>query len=147
MMMDRNGLVTGRIGGTLNVPSNLGVRPQQSPGPGGLAGGEDSNEGPGPAVSEVDGRSSPGGPRFTEWYCGNGGSWGFPPQQPVPPGFTIPMVGPNFLIGPPLPGVVRFNHANQGGMVIAGGGLPLGGLPMSPHHLFLSPAAGSGPKL
>lgn len=141
-MMDRNALVTGRIGSMLNVPSNLGVRPQQSPGPGSLAGGEDSDEGPRVPMLGENGPSSSGGPRTMEGYYRNGGIlWGFPPQQPVPQGVSIPVMGPNFLISPSLPSV-RFNHINQGGAV-AGGGPPLGGLPMSPHHL----SPGSGPKL
>ena len=145
-MMDRNALVTGRIGGILNGPANLlGVRPQQSPGPGSLAGGEDPNEAPRFPIPEENGPSSSGGPRLVEGYYGNGGLWGFPAQQPIPPGVTMPIMGPNFLIGPPLPSV-RFGHINQGG-VVAGGGLSLGGLPMSPHHSYLSPTAGSGPKL
>jgi len=147
--MDRNALVTGRIGGMLNVPSNLGGRPQQAPGPGGMANEEDSNEDHGPRMPEDTGPLSPGGPRFMEGYYGSGGLWGFP-SQPLPPGVTIPMMGPNFPIGPlPHPGV-RFNHVSQGGVVTGGGALPLGGLPMGPlppHHLYMSPTAGSGPKL
>jgi hypothetical protein len=143
-MMDRNALVTGRIGSVLNVPSNLGGRPQQSPGPGGTTNGEDSIEDHGPHMSEES------GPRFTEGHNGSGGLWGFPSQQPLPPGVTMPMIGPSFPIGPPLHPGVRFNHINQGGMVAGGGVLPVGGLPMgplSPHHLYMSPTAGSGPKL
>lgn len=143
--MDRNALVTGRIGGTLNVPSNLGARPHPSPGLGSSVGGEDLNEGPGLRVSEENGALSPGGPRFTEGHYGNGGLWGSPPQQHIPPSVTIPMMGLNFLTGPPLPSV-RFNHISQG-VVGVGGGLNLGGLPMSAHHLYLSQTAGSGPKL
>ena len=139
-MMDRNALVTGRIGGILNGPANLGIRAQQSPGPGGLAGGEDSNEGGGVPMSEENGGSSVGGPRFIEGYYESGGLWGFPPQQPVPPSVAIPMMGPNFLMSPPLPNV-RF------GGVVAGGGPPFGGFPTSAHYSYLSPTAGSGPKL
>lgn len=137
-MMDRNALVTGRIGGMLNMPSNVGVRPQQSPGPG----EEGSNEGSGSPRSEENGLSSPGGLRSMEGYYGSGGLYrGLSLQQPIPPGVAIPMMGPNVWAGPPLAGV-RFNHINQGG-----GGPPLGGLPMSPYQLYLSPTAGSGPKL
>jgi hypothetical protein len=93
-MMDRNALVTGRIGSVLNVPSNLGGRPQQSPGPGGTTNGEDSIEDHGPHMSEES------GPRFTEGHNGSGGLWGFPSQQPLPPGVTMPMIGPSFPIGP-----------------------------------------------
>jgi len=134
-MMDRNALVTGRIGGVLNVPSNLGGRPLQSPGPIGMANGEDSNEDHGLRMSEES------GPRFV---YGSGGLWGFPPQQPLPPGVTMPMMGPNFPIGPPPHPGVRFNHLSQGGV------LPLGGLstgPLPSHHLYMSSTAGSGPKL
>jgi hypothetical protein len=145
-MMDRNALVTGRIGGIFNGPPNPGVRSQQSPVPGSLAGVEDSNEGPGLPISEEIGAPSPGGPRFMDGYYWNGGLRGFPAQQPVPPGVTIPSMGPNFLIGPPHPSV-RFGHINQGGVVAGGGLIPLGGFPMSPHHSYLSPTAGSGPKL
>lgn len=147
-MMDRNALVTGRFGGIHNAPYNIGARPQQSSGLGAAAGGEDPNEGPGLRASEDIRPPSPGGPRFAEGYYGNGGLWGFP-LQPVPPGVTIPMMGPNVLVGPPSHPSVRLNHINQGG--VAGGGvLPPGGLPMgvwSPHHLYMSPTAGSGPKL
>lgn len=142
--MDRNALVTGRIGGVLSMPSNLGGRPQP---PGN---GEDPSENHGLRMSEESGSSSPGGPRFMEGYYGSGGLWGFPSQQPLPPGVTIPMMGPNFPIGPPPHPGVRFNHIGQGGGVAGGGMHPLGGLPMgplSPHHLFMPPTAGSGPKL
>lgn len=149
IMMDRNALVTGRIGGIHNTPSNIGARPQQSPGLGTAVGGEDPNKSPGLRAPEENRPSSPGGPRFAEGCYGNGGLWGFPLQQPVLPGVTIPMMGPNFLIGPPSHPSLRFNHIHQGG--VAGGGvLPLGGSPMgvlSPHHLYMSPTAGSGPKL
>ena len=140
--MDRNALVTGRIGGVLNMPSNLGGRPQQSPGLGGTVSEEDSNEEHRLRMSEESGHS-PGGPRFMEGYYGAGGLWGFPTQQPVPAGVAMPMMGPNFPIGPPHPGV-RFNHMSQSGV------LPMGGLsmgPLSPHHLYMSSAVGSGPKL
>ena len=149
-MMDRNALVTGRIGGALNGPSNLGGRPQQFPGPGGTANEEDPNEDQGLHVPEEIGPSPPGGPRFMEGYHGSGGLWGFPSQQPLPPGAAMPMMGPNFPIGPPLHPGVRFNHINQGGVVVGGGVHPVGGLPMGPlsaHHLYMSPTAGSGPKL
>jgi len=141
IMMDRNTLVTGRIGGVLNVPSNLGGRPQQPPGPGDMANGWDLNEDHGPRMSEE------GGPRFMEGHYGSGGLWGFPSQQPLPPGVAMPMMGPNFPIGPPPHPGVRFNHLGQGGVVAGGGVLPLGGLPMGPHHMYMSPTAGSGPKL
>lgn len=135
--MDRNALVTGRIGSVLNMPSNLGGRPQQFPGPGGTANEEDPNEDHGLRMSEE------GGPRFMEGCYGGSGLWGFPTQQPLPPGVVaMPMMGPNFPIGPPHPGV-RFNHISQGGMVT--GGLPMG--PPPPHHLYMSSTAGSGPKL
>ena len=150
IMMDRNALATGRIGGVLNMPSNLGSRPQQSPGPGGTANGEDSNEDHGLHMPEESGPSPPGGPRFMEGYYGSGGLWGFPSQQPLLPGATMPVMGPNFPIGPPLHPGVRFNHVSQGGVVAGGGVLPVGGLPMgplSPHHLYMSPTVGSGPKL
>ena len=143
--MDRNALVTGRIGGILNVPPNLGGRPQQ-PGSSGMVNGEDSSEDQGPRMSEESGPSL-SGPRFAEGYYGSGGLWGFPVQQSLPPGLTAPMMGPNFM-GPPHPGV-RFNHIGQGGGV-AGGVLPLGGLPMgplSPHQMYMATTAGSGPKL
>lgn len=148
--MDRNALVTGRIGGALNMPPNLGGRPQQSPGLGGTATGEDSNEDQGVRMFEESGPSSPGGPRFMEGYYGSGGLWGFPPQQQLPPGVAMPMMGSNFPIGPPPHPGVRFNHLGQGGMVTGGGMLPLGGLPMGAlpsHHLYMSQTAGSGPKL
>jgi len=138
-MMDRNTLVTGRIGGVLNMPSNLGGRPQQSSGLGGTASEEDSNEDHGLRMSEESGHS-PGGPRFMEGYYGGGGLWGFPTQQPVPPGVAMGMMGPNFAVGPPHAGV-RFSQ---------GGVLPMGGLamgPLSPHHLYMSSTVGSGPKL
>lgn len=140
IMMDRNALVTGRIGG----------RPQQSPGPGGVANGEDSNEDHGFRLFEESGPSSTGGPRFMEGYYGNCGLWGFPSQQPLPPGVTMPIMGPNFPIGPPPHPGVRFGHISQGGAVAGGGVHPMGGLPMGPlpsHHLYMSPTAGSGPKL
>jgi len=143
-MMDRNALITGRIGGILNVPSGLGGRPL---GPGGMANGEDLNEDHGPRMPEESGPSPPGGPRFMEGYYGSAGLWGFPPQQPLPPGVGLPMMGPNFPIGPPPHPGVRFNHIGQGGGVGGGGVLPLGGLPMGPHHLYMSPTVGSGPKL
>ena len=145
-MMDRNALVTGRIGGILNVPSYLSARPQQYPGPGGAVGGEDPNQDPALRMPEEDGFSSPGGPRFMEGHHAGGGLWGFLPQQPA--GVGVPVMGPNYPIGsPPHPGA-RF-HINQG-RVAGGGVLPLGGMsmgPLSPHHLYMSPTAGSGPKL
>ena len=152
-MMDRNALVSGRIGGVVNVPSNIGGRPQQSqqsPGSGGMANGEDSNDDHGLRMSEESEPSLPGGSRFMEGYYGSGGMWGFPSQQPLPPGFAMPMMGPNFPIGPPLHPGVRFNHPSQSGVVGGGGVLPLGGLPtgpLPPHHLYMSSTAGSGPKL
>jgi hypothetical protein len=108
-----------------------------------MADGEGSNEDHRPRIPEEIGPSSPGGPRFMEGYQNSGGLWGFPSQQPLPPGVTIPMMGPNFAIGPPHPGL-RLNHIGQGGV------LPLGGMPMGPlslHNLYMSPTAGSGPKL
>jgi hypothetical protein len=143
-MMDRNALVTGRIGGILNVPSNLGVRPQRPPGPGDGAGGEDANEDSALRTPEEDGLFSPGGPRFMEGHHTGGGLWGFLPQQPA--GLEIPLMGPSFLMGPPLHPSARFNQGRAAG----GGVLPLGGSsmgPLSPHHLYMSPTAGSGPKL
>lgn len=149
-MMDRNALATGRVGGVLNVPW-IGRRDyEQSPGQGGGANGEDSNEDHGPGIPEENGPSSAGGPRFMEGYFGSGGPWGFPPQQPLPAGVTMPMMGGNFTIGPPPYPGVRFNHIGQGGVVAGGGVLPMGGLqmgPLSPHHLYMPPTAGSGPKL
>lgn len=149
-MMDRNALVTGRIGGVFNVPSNFGGRPQQPPGSSGTANGEDSNGDYGPRVSEESGPSSSGGPRFMEGYHGGSGLWGFSSQHSLPPGVAMPMMGPNFPIGPPPHPGARFNHMGQSGVVAGGGILPLGGLPMGPlppHQLYMSPTAGSGPKL
>lgn len=140
-MMDRNALVTGRIGGVFNIPSNLGGRPQQLPGSGGMANGEDPDEDHGPRMPEETGPPPLGGPRFMEGYHGSGGVWGFPSQQSFPPGVTMPMMGPNFMGPPPHPGV-RFNHVGQSGVA---GGLPIGPLP--PHQLYMSTTAGSGPKL
>ena len=144
--MDRNALVTGRIGGVLNTP-NFGGRPHQPPGPSGMTNGDDLNEDHGPRVSEESGPQSLGGLRHIEGYHSSGGLWGFPQQPPLYPGVTIPTMGPNFPIGPPPHPGVRFNHLSQGGVVAGGGVLPLGGLPMGPHHLYMSPTAGSGPKL
>lgn len=147
-MMDRNALVTGRFGGILNVPSNLGSRSEQPHERGGMA-NEEPSEDPEFHMSEESGPYSPGGPRYMEGYHGYSGLWGFPSQQPIPPGVTIPMMGPNFLIGPPPHPSVRFNHIGQSG-VSGGRVLPLGGVPMgqlSPHHLYMSPTGGSGPKL
>lgn len=145
--MDRNALVTGRIGGVLSTPSNLGGRPQQSPGPGGRANEEEDH---GLRMSEESGPSSLGGPRLPEGYYSGGGLWGFPSQHSLGPGVAMSTMGPNFPIGP-LPHLgVRFNHVSQGGVVAGGGVLPMGSLPMgplSPHHLYMSPTAGSGPKL
>lgn len=145
IMMDRNALVTGRIGAIHNSSSNFGTRPQQPPEPGGTANEKGSNEDPGLRLSDEDGLFLAGGPRFTEGYYWNGGLWGLPSQHHIPPS----MMSPNFLIGPPPHPSVRFNHVGQGG-VVAGGVHPLGGLPMGPlppHHLYMSPTAGSGPKL
>ena len=130
-MMDRNALVTGRVGGILNVPCGLGGRCKQSAGQGGTASGEDSNEDHALGVPEEN------GPRFMEGYHGGSGPWGFPSQQP-------PVMGGNFAIGPPPYPGVRFNHVGQGGMLTMGG-LQMG--PLSPHHLYMPPTAGSGPKL
>lgn len=145
--MDRNALVTGRIGGILNVPSHLSGRPQQPPGPGGMANSEDSSEDHGPRMLEENGLPSPGGPRLMDGYHGGGGMWGLPSQQPVPLGVAMSMMGPSFPIGlSPHPGI-RLNHLSQGGVVSGSGMLPLGGLPMGPHHLYMPPTAGTGPKL
>lgn len=124
MMMDRNALVTGRVGGILNVPCGPGGRCKQS----GTTSGEDSNE------DHALGAAEENGPRFMEGYQGGSGPWGFPSQQP-------PVMGASFPIGPPPYPGVRFNH---------GGVLPMGGLqmgPLSAHHLYMPPTAGSGPKL